>query len=81
VPEHACVDAATLEPAHLAAIQWYSPIKLRATGLDNECQWMLTEPRVDLQLTPSVDTRRWEPIELLRHPVDRSEALWLLRRR
>jgi 4-amino-4-deoxy-L-arabinose transferase-like glycosyltransferase len=81
VPEQACVDAATLEPVHLAAIQWYSPIKLHATGLDDECQWMLTEPRVDLQLTPSVDTRRWEPIALLRHPVDRSEALWLLRRR
>jgi hypothetical protein len=81
VPETACVDAATLEPVHLAAIQWYSPVKLQATGLADECQWMLTEPARDLQLTPSVDTRRWEPVQLLRHPVDRTEALWLLRKR
>lgn len=81
VPEHACVDATTLEPVHLAAIQWYAPIKLQATGLADECQWMLSEPTLDLQLTPSVDARRWVPVELLRHPVDRTEALWLLRRR
>lgn len=81
VPEHACVDASTLEPVHIAAVQWYSPIELQATGLADACHWMLSEPGPELQLAPSVDTRRWEPVLLLRHPVDRTEALWLLRRR
>ncbi|MDZ7938695.1 MAG: hypothetical protein U5M53_10610 [Rhodoferax sp.] len=81
VPEHACVDAATLEPVHLAAVQWYSPIQLQATGMADACNWMLTEPGLDLQLMPSVNTERWETVQLLRHPVDPTEALWLLRRR
>ena len=76
-----CAETASLRPVHLSAFQWYSSISLVAADGDSACEWQLSEPGENLEIRPSVDTTRWTPHTLLRHPVDRAEAVWLLRRR
>lgn len=76
-----CAETGSLRAVHLSAFQWYSTVRLVAADGESTCEWQLSEPGENLEILPSVDTTRWTPHTLLRHPVDRAEAVWLLRRR
>ncbi len=76
-----CAETGTLKAVHLSAFQWYSTVRLVAANGESACEWQLSEPAEDMEVQPSVDTTRWTPHTLLRHPVDRAEAVWLLHRR
>ena len=76
-----CAETGTLKAVHLSAFQWYSTVRLVAANGESSCEWQLSEPAEDMEVQPSVDTTRWTPHTLLRHPVDRAEAVWLLHRR
>lgn len=76
-----CAETGTLKAVHLSAFQWYSSVRLVASNDDSPCEWQLSEPAENMGIQPSVDATRWEPHTLLRHPVDRAEAVWLLHRR
>lgn len=76
-----CAETGSLRAVHLSAFQWYSGIRLVAADGESSCEWQLSEPGENMEIRPSVDASRWAPHTLLRHPVDRAEAVWLLRRR
>lgn len=76
-----CVQVANVNPAHMAALQWYGHLDLRGDNASPPCPWLVSEPGLDMEVTEQIDTTVWVPHALLRHPVDRSEAIWLLRRR
>jgi hypothetical protein len=76
-----CAETGSLQTEHLSAFQWYSNIRIVAANGESQCEWQLSEPGGDLEVRPSVDTTRWTPHTLLRHPVDPKVAVWLLRRR
>lgn len=79
--QEGCAETGTLQAVHVSAFQWYSNVRLVAANGESQCEWLLSEPGDNLEVRPSVDTTRWMPHTLLRHPVDKAEAIWLLRRR
>ena len=76
-----CAETGSLQAVHLSAFQWYSTVRLVPANGESQCEWQLSEPGDGMEVSTSVDSTRWTPHTLLRHPVDRAEAVWLLHRR
>lgn len=78
---NSCVQVANVNPAHIAALQWYGHLDLKDSSAATPCPWLVSEPGPDMEMTEQIDTTVWAPHALLRHPVDKNEAVWLLHRR
>jgi hypothetical protein len=81
VGANGCVETGSLQAVHLSAFQWYGNVRLVSANGESQCEWQFSEPGDRMEVRPSVDLTHWEPHTLLRHPVDQTEAVWLLRRR
>lgn len=81
VPHGQCAHVLNLDTAQIAALQWYGQLDLRPAHEASACEWLLTEPEANSEISSVVDRSVWAPHTLVQHPVANSEMFWIMKRR
>lgn len=80
IPPQDCAVVMNIDVTQIAALRWYGQLDLRKPSTNSECQWLLTEPAGNAEISTTVDRTRWAPHTLVQHPVAGSEMFWILKR-
>lgn len=80
VPAGECAGVVSLDRAQVAALQWYGKLDLKPMSAASSCNWLLTEPASNSEISPAVNREQWAPHTLVQHPVAGSEMFWILKR-
>ncbi len=76
-----CLEVLKLEPAQIAAFQFYGQRQLQQLQPSPVCPWLLADPEPGMTIPPGVNPSQWSLKALVKHPVDGGEAVLLFQRR
>ena len=80
VPSSECVEVLGLSRSQIAALQFHSPLNLRAAGDAVQCPVLLANGEALAKGEHTIDVTQWAMWSIVRRPTDRSEHIQIYRR-
>ena len=75
-----CVEVSQLRPEQVAALQFHSTLPLRVANAQSvQCPWLLVNPNFSAAGVSVMASGHWSLSARVNHPMDRANALWLLK--